>query len=90
MEPDPDTDPTVAAYAAGERRARAYLLGGWFGGMAVGWLFGLPLAGLGIAVLVPVYGLVAHLRCPACNAMNRAFWRSSVADCGRCGVRLRP
>lgn len=80
---------TIEAYRLAIHRARRHFWAGWVGGLMVAWMLGLPWTGLGLAVLVPIYGFLVHVRCPSCGSHNLWFWQSVVANCRYCGARLK-
>ena len=86
---NPAEQATIDAYSLAIHRARRYLWAGWVGGLMVAWILGLPLTGLGLTLLVPIYGFLAHVRCPSCSAHNLWFWHSVVLNCRYCGARLK-
>ena len=85
----PAEQATIDAYRLAIHRARRHLWGGCVGGLMVAWILGLPWTGLGLMLLVPIYGFLVYVCCPSCSSHNLWFWQSMVLHCRYCGARLK-
>ena len=79
---------TIAAYHGRIVKARRCFLAGWIGGTVLIWGLGLPLTGIALLILGPLYGYVAFIRCPGCDSHNLRFWQTSSVHCRYCGTRV--
>ena len=51
--------------------------------------FGLPLTGIALGLLAPLYCALVYLRCPVCDTSSTLFGVSDGQRCYRCRRRLR-
>ena len=86
--PTQTEEKTIAAYHRRIVKARGYFLAGWLGGTVLIWALGLPLTGIALLILGPIYGFAAFIRCPGCDSHNLRFWQTSSVHCRYCGTRL--
>ncbi|MCG8691462.1 MAG: hypothetical protein MI806_09655 [Minwuiales bacterium] len=86
--PTAEEERTIAAYHRRIVKARRCFLAGWLGGTVLIWGLDLPLTGIALLILGPLYGFVAFIRCPGCNGHNLRFWQTASLHCRYCGTRL--
>ena len=80
--------PLITAFAYRCDAFRRWNLAGFFGAVVLGFA-GFPLAAVGVLLLFPLYGALAHLRCPACDAVTPLKGVTDGHNCLTCGQRMR-
>ncbi|MDA1100228.1 MAG: hypothetical protein O2967_14720 [Proteobacteria bacterium] len=86
--PRRDDWPMITKFAYRCDYFRRWILAGVFGA-AVLSLAGFHLTAMGVVVLLPLYGALAHLRCPACDTATTLKGLTDGYNCLSCGQRLR-
>ncbi len=78
----------VTRFAERRRRFGAYVAAAPLAGLAIWAWLGLPVTGIGLMLLLPVYGFLAHLRCPTCASHRLPPPPGFRHHCRYCGARL--
>ncbi|MDP7546789.1 MAG: hypothetical protein QGF20_05800 [Alphaproteobacteria bacterium] len=86
--PRRDDWPMITEFAYRCDYFRRWVLAGVFGAVTLA-LGGLYLSAMGVFVLLPLYGALAHLRCPACGTATTLKGVTDGHTCLSCGQRLR-
>ncbi len=80
--------PAITEFARRRDRFNKFILAAAFAGFCL-WGLGLPLTGSAIFLLLPLYGAILHLRCPACESSTTLRGVSDGKYCLRCRNRIR-
>ncbi len=67
---------------------RRWILASVFGAVVLAFA-GMYLSAAGVFLLLPLYGAMAHLRCPACDTATTLKGVTDGHNCLSCGQRLR-
>lgn len=86
--PHPDEWPMITEFTYRRDTFKRWILAAAFGAVVL-TLGGFYLTAIGVILLFPLYGALAHLRCPGCNTVTSLKGVTDGHHCRRCGQRLR-
>jgi hypothetical protein len=86
--PRRDDWPMITEFAYRCDYFRRWIIAGVFGAAVLAFT-GLYLSSMGVFLLLPLYGALAHLRCPACDTATTMKGLTDGYSCLSCGQRLR-
>ncbi len=86
--PHPDDWPMITEFTYRRDTFKRWVLAAVFS-TAVLALAGFYLTAIGVILLFPLYGALAHLRCPRCDSATTLKGVTDGHHCLRCGQRLR-